>query len=157
MFDRDRIPQLTNADLVDRARFERIGSKRRRAGGDLNFDARADAFEAAGKHARLHLRLADRLWRAARPDHRNNYRRLLNRAALEAREYRYARGWNPAALIAFAVLVAINLPGFLQSVFPVVFAGTPLLFVRLYDWSWFSDIAAALAIYAAIMRNRSAA
>ena len=69
-------------------------------------------------------------------------------------EYSYARGWNPAALIAFAVPVVINLPGFLHSAFPVAFAGTPLLFVRLYDWAWFIGIATALVIYAAIMRNR---
>ena len=72
-------------------------------------------------------------------------------------QYRYAGGWNPAALIAFAVPVAINLPGFLHSAFPVAFAGVPGPFVRLYDWAWFIGVGLALAIYAGLMRGRNKA
>ena len=72
-------------------------------------------------------------------------------------EYSYARGWNPIALLAFAVPVAINLPGFLHSAFPAAFAATPLLFVRLYDWAWFIGVIVALVIYAGLMRKPRAA
>ncbi len=71
--------------------------------------------------------------------------------------YSYRRGWNPAALIAFAVPVVINLPGFLHSAFPQTFAATPLLFVRIYDWAWFIGVIAALLIYAGLMRKPRAA
>ena len=70
-------------------------------------------------------------------------------------EYRYRRGWNPAALIAFAVPVAINLPGFLRSAFPAAFADVPQLLVRFYDWAWFIGVLSALLIYALLMRTRS--
>jgi NCS1 family nucleobase:cation symporter-1 len=86
-------------------------------------------------------------------------RTQLNLDALydESGEYRYASGWNPAALLAFAVPVAINLPGFLHSAFPAAFAGVPGLFVKLYDWAWFMGVALALVIYAGLMRARRSA
>lgn len=72
-------------------------------------------------------------------------------------EYRYLNGWNPVALVAFAVPVSINLPGFLHSAFPARFAGMTATWVRLYDWAWFIGVLLAFVIYALLMRrpNRS--
>ena len=68
-------------------------------------------------------------------------------------EYRYAAGWNPIALLAFAVPVAINLPGFLHSAFPVAFANIAPVWVKLYDWAWFIGVLLALVIYAVLMKR----
>ena len=72
-------------------------------------------------------------------------------------QYRYRGGWNPAALIAFAVPVAINLPGFLAAAAPAAFPDVPALWLRLYDFAWFIGIGGALLIYALLMRRPRAA
>ena len=59
----------------------------------------------------------------------------------------------PAYMLA-AVPVAINLPGFLLSAFPVAFTSVPGPFVRLYDWVWFFGVALALAIHTGLMTVR---
>ena len=90
------------------------------------------AVEAARDDRRLHLRLAGRLQRPARPDRRHIDRRLLadpphparrrRRSTATDGRYTYRGGWNPAALIAFAAGVLPNLPGFLKTAAPDAFA-----------------------------------
>ena len=67
--------------------------------------------------------------------------------------YRYRGGWNPAALIAFAVPVAINLPGFLHAAAPITFAGIGGFWTGLYTYAWFIGIGGGLLIYPLLMRR----
>ncbi|NIJ63837.1 NCS1 family nucleobase:cation symporter-1 [Sphingomonas leidyi] len=65
--------------------------------------------------------------------------------------YAYRRGWNPAALIAFAAGVLPNLPGFLATAAPGAFAAGPV-WMAIYTWAWFVGLAVALLVYLALMR-----
>ena len=65
--------------------------------------------------------------------------------------YAYRRGWNPAALIAFAAGVLPNLPGFLATAAPGAFAAGPA-WMAIYTWAWFVGLAVALLVYLALMR-----
>ncbi|MCH7861632.1 NCS1 family nucleobase:cation symporter-1 [Sphingomonas sp. NPDC092331] len=65
--------------------------------------------------------------------------------------YAYRRGWNPAALIAFAAGVLPNLPGFLATAAPGAFAVGPV-WMAIYTWAWFVGLAIALLVYLALMR-----
>ena len=67
--------------------------------------------------------------------------------------YAYAGGWNPAALIALAVAVAPNVPGFLASAFTSSFAGVPVFFKDLYGYAWFVGVGLAIAVYVPLMRS----
>jgi NCS1 family nucleobase:cation symporter-1 len=58
--------------------------------------------------------------------------------------YTFQRGWNPIAVIAFGVAVAVLLPGFLASIGA---AEPATFFLKLYEWSWFVAFAVAGAIY----------
>ena len=69
--------------------------------------------------------------------------------------YRYKGGWNPAALAAFLIPVAVNLPGFLHSAFPASFGGVGAFWTGIYGYAWFVGIGLALAIYTALMRRPS--
>lgn len=74
----------------------------------------------------------------------------------ERGRYRYWGGWNPIALIAFAVPVLINLPGFLHSALPDSFGMTIAPFwVGLYEFAWFIGVGLALILYTVLMRTRS--
>jgi len=70
----------------------------------------------------------------------------------EQSHFRYRGGWNPAALVAFALPVAINLPGFLHAAAPTMFPNVPGFWLRLYDYAWFIGIGVALLVYPLIMR-----
>jgi len=70
-------------------------------------------------------------------------------------EYRYYRGWNPAALVAFATPVLINLPGFLHTALPSVFSGVGAFWIAIYNYAWFIGIGLAFVLYAALMRRGS--
>lgn len=61
--------------------------------------------------------------------------------------FRYRGGWNPAALIAFAVPVAINLPGFLHAAAPATFGGVGAFWTGLYTYAWFIGMFGGLTIY----------
>jgi NCS1 family nucleobase:cation symporter-1 len=67
--------------------------------------------------------------------------------------YRYFRGWNPAALIAFIVPVLVNLPGFLHSAVPAAFGSIGPLWTGVYNYAWFVGIGLAFILYAALMRR----
>ncbi len=70
--------------------------------------------------------------------------------------YTYAGGWNPIALVAFAVPVLVNLPGFLHSAAPAAFATVGLFWTDLYNYAWFIGVALAFGLYAGLMpRSRS--
>jgi NCS1 family nucleobase:cation symporter-1 len=65
--------------------------------------------------------------------------------------YRYSGGWNMAALAAFAVAVAPNVPGFLATAFPQTFAGAPDLFKTIYNYAWFVGAFLSVAVYVPLM------
>jgi len=68
--------------------------------------------------------------------------------------YAYRRGWNPAALIAFAGGVLPNLPGFLKTAAPASFAWIGPAWAAAYAYAWFIGLIVALALYALLMGRR---
>jgi len=69
--------------------------------------------------------------------------------------YEYAGGVNPAAVVAFLVGVAPNLPGFLAQAFPSTFGGVPEFWKGLYSYAWFLGFGVAGLVYLVLMRGRS--
>lgn len=69
--------------------------------------------------------------------------------------YTYESGWNPAALIAFAVGVAPNLPGFLHAAAPHAFAGIGQPWTTIYQYAWFVGALLAGALYGLLMRGKT--
>jgi NCS1 family nucleobase:cation symporter-1 len=74
-----------------------------------------------------------------------------------AGRYSYSNGWNPRAVVAFAVAIAPAVPGFLRA------AATeggrvpdPGALDVLYTYSWFVTFAIGFLVYAALMRGRVA-
>ena len=59
--------------------------------------------------------------------------------------YQYWRGFHPAALVALAVGVAPNVPGFLQAAGWV--ESVPGIFASLYTYAWFGGFVLAGAVY----------
>ena len=82
----------------------------------------------------------------------------LNVGALYADngEYSYTNGWNTAALLAFALGVAPNVPGFLNAAFPASFGDVGEGFKLIYTYAWFVGIAIAAAVYGIMMKGRAA-
>jgi len=73
----------------------------------------------------------------------------------ERGEYRYRNGWNPAAIVALALGVLPNLPGFLATAFPATFAeSVPQVFKTLYTYAWFAGLAISAASYALFMQRQ---
>jgi NCS1 family nucleobase:cation symporter-1 len=84
---------------------------------------------------------------------------LLRRARLDvealydrAGRYTYFRGWNLAAVAAFVIGVAPNLPGFLKAAGLQAAAGIGAPWTRLYDYAWFVGAGIAAGVYVAAMR-----
>jgi NCS1 family nucleobase:cation symporter-1 len=71
-------------------------------------------------------------------------------------EYSYTNGWNSAALLAFALGVAPNIPGFLNAAFPASFGDVGEGFKLIYTYAWFVGIAIAAAVYGIMMKGRAA-
>jgi nucleobase:cation symporter-1, NCS1 family len=67
-------------------------------------------------------------------------------------KYYYTNGWNIAALIAFAVGVAPNIPGFLNAAFPSAFTDVWPAFKLIYTYAWFFGLTVASAIYMVTMQ-----
>ena len=70
--------------------------------------------------------------------------------------YEYAGGFNPAALVAVALGVAPNVPGFLAQANPSAFGGVPEFWRGLYSYAWFLGFALSGAVYLALMRRSRA-
>lgn len=67
--------------------------------------------------------------------------------------YHYKGGWNPAAVIAFAVAVVPNLPGFLATAFPNAFGGVPGIFKTVYSYAWFVNLGISILVYTLLMSD----
>src|SRR3569623_1195434 len=68
--------------------------------------------------------------------------------------YAYRGGWNRAALIALALGVAPNVPGFLAAAAPDAFGGIGRPWTEIYTYAWFVGLAIALVSYTLLMRDR---
>ncbi|MDQ6808566.1 MAG: cytosine permease, partial [Verrucomicrobiota bacterium] len=81
-------------------------------------------------------------------------RRELDVAALydEDGQYRFTNGVSVVALVALAVAILPNLPGFLVHVKLVDSSSVPPFLVALYDYAWFVGFALAFTIYLALRR-----
>jgi NCS1 family nucleobase:cation symporter-1 len=69
-------------------------------------------------------------------------------------EYAYTGGWNIGAVVALAVGVLPNLPGFLHTAFPTAFPNVPAFFNTLYTYAWFVGLVLAALVYSAWMKLR---
>lgn len=79
---------------------------------------------------------------------------LLRKAVLQVDElyreqgaYRYSGGWNWAAVAAFVLGVAPNVPGFLNAAFPAAFPEVAAVFKQVYTYAWFVGLAIAAIVY----------
>ncbi|MDH7975578.1 NCS1 family nucleobase:cation symporter-1 [Sphingomonas sp. AR_OL41] len=70
--------------------------------------------------------------------------------------YTYRGGWNPAALVALALGVAPNVPGFLAIAAPARFGQIGEPWTTTYTYAWFVGLAIALLSYTVLMRARPA-
>lgn len=70
--------------------------------------------------------------------------------------YRYGNGWNEKALIALALGIAPNLPGFLAVAAPGVFGSVGGLWTGIYTYAWFVGVAVSLVSYTLMMKTRRA-
>jgi NCS1 family nucleobase:cation symporter-1 len=84
---------------------------------------------------------------------------LLRRARLDVEalydrtgRYTYFKGWNLAAVAAFVLGVAPNLPGFLNAAGLDAASGVRGPWKGLYDYAWFVGAGIAAAVYVAAMR-----
>ncbi len=68
--------------------------------------------------------------------------------------YEYARGINPAAMVAFVLGVIPSIPGFLAQAFPASFPGVPAMLKDLYAYAWFIGVGVSGVVYLAMMRGR---
>jgi NCS1 family nucleobase:cation symporter-1 len=73
----------------------------------------------------------------------------------EGGRYSYHGGWNLAAVIAFAVGVAPNVPGFLNAAFPAAFPEVGAAFKTIYTYAWFAGLALAAVVYGALMAGKT--
>lgn len=73
----------------------------------------------------------------------------------EGGRYSYRGGWNSAALIAFAVGVAPNIPGFLHAAFPAAVPDVGDAFKTIYTYAWFAGLALAAIVYGLLMAGKT--
>jgi NCS1 family nucleobase:cation symporter-1 len=66
--------------------------------------------------------------------------------------YTYGNGWNGRALIALALGIAPNLPGFLAVAAPGVFGAVGTLWTAIYTYAWFVGVAVSLVTYTLMMK-----
>ncbi len=67
--------------------------------------------------------------------------------------YGYGNGWNKAALVAFALGVLPNIPGFLNAAFPASFPDVGDAFKTIYTYAWFVGVAIAAVVYGLMMKG----
>ena len=70
-------------------------------------------------------------------------------------DYAYSNGWNMKAIIAFALGVAPNIPGFLHAAFPALVPNVADIFQTLYTYAWFVGVSIAAVVYAVLMRGHA--
>lgn len=68
--------------------------------------------------------------------------------------YTYNNGWNTAAVVAFVLGVAPNIPGFLNAAFPASFPTIPDLLKTTYTYAWFVGLALSGMVYMALMSSK---
>jgi NCS1 family nucleobase:cation symporter-1 len=66
--------------------------------------------------------------------------------------YTYGNGWNGKALVALALGIAPNLPGFLAVSAPGTFGGVGALWTGIYTYAWFVGVAVSLVSYTLMMK-----
>ncbi|WP_458232160.1 NCS1 family nucleobase:cation symporter-1 [Roseateles sp. P5_E8] len=74
---------------------------------------------------------------------------------VEGGRYSYRGGWNMAAVIAFIVGVAPNIPGFLNAAFPAAFPEVGAVFKAVYTYAWFIGLALAALVYGVLMAGKT--
>ena len=67
-------------------------------------------------------------------------------------QYSFSGGWNPVALVALALAVAPNVPGFLQQI--EVIKDIPEIFKTIYSQAWFVGLFIAMLIYTPWMKSK---
>jgi NCS1 family nucleobase:cation symporter-1 len=72
-------------------------------------------------------------------------------------KYGYSNGWNMAAIVAFVIGVAPNIPGFLNAAFPASFLDTSASFKIIYTYAWFVGLLLASVVYMVLMKLRTPA
>ncbi len=72
----------------------------------------------------------------------------------EGGRYSYRGGWNMAAVVAFVVGVAPNIPGFLNAAFPAAFPEVGAAFKAIYTYAWFAGLALAAIVYGVMMAGK---
>jgi nucleobase:cation symporter-1, NCS1 family len=73
----------------------------------------------------------------------------------EGGRYSYRGGWNVAAIVAFVVGVAPNIPGFLNAAFPAAFPEVGAAFKAIYTYAWFAGLALAAIVYGVMMAGKT--
>ncbi|MBC3929958.1 NCS1 family nucleobase:cation symporter-1 [Undibacterium sp. CY21W] len=71
-------------------------------------------------------------------------------------QYSYQKGWNMAAVIAFAIGVIPNIPGFLNAAFPASFPEVSAMLKTIYTYAWFVGLAISGIVYFVLMRKKRA-
>ncbi|MET3664953.1 NCS1 family nucleobase:cation symporter-1 [Caulobacter sp. 1776] len=69
--------------------------------------------------------------------------------------YAYRGGWNAAAIVALALGVLPNLPGFLATAAPHAFGSVGAFWTGLYTYAWFVGLAIAAMVYGVMMRGKA--
>ncbi len=64
-------------------------------------------------------------------------------------------GWNIAAIVAFVIGVAPNIPGFFNAAFPAAFADVSGVFKTIYTYAWFVGLMLAGLVYLTMMKSRT--
>jgi len=73
----------------------------------------------------------------------------------ETGSYSYGSGWNWLAIVALALGVLPNVPGFLNAAFPQTFPGVGDFFKGVYTYAWFVGLAIAAVVYGVGMKMKA--
>ncbi|MBI3715858.1 MAG: NCS1 family nucleobase:cation symporter-1 [Betaproteobacteria bacterium] len=68
--------------------------------------------------------------------------------------YTYSSGWNWVAIVAFALGVLPNVPGFLNAAFPQSFPDVGEFFKGVYTYAWFIGLAISAVVYRVGMHGK---
>jgi NCS1 family nucleobase:cation symporter-1 len=65
-------------------------------------------------------------------------------------QYTYRNGFNPSAIIALLLGVALSVPGFLGTVKIIEHASVGSFLMNIYSYAWFVGFIVAFVVYAAL-------